>query len=375
MGLFTSDYRAQPAPTSNIGYDDNTNIMLGETDADMRSRILNNENRANQLALIEALKAQSTGNAPSLAAMQMQEGISQAQKGAAGTIGSVKGINPALAAQLTADKEAEIMARGADAGAQLRLKEQMAAREALANALSTTRGQDIQGSTLMNQRLATVGALREGQRGQDINNILEAQRINAGVEAQNAKNTSGIFGGLLSGAGGILGSVIGGGGGGGGGGGIFGGKSNNTTTQGGATGGQGDPSGGWSGGMGEGGGTSYSDPWDSGNSGGGGSGGTDWGGMGYGESYSKGGIIPGKAEVKGDSPKNDKVLIAASPGEVVIPRSIAKDGDKAKEFIEALNKKSGNENTSSYAHVLSNQRRLAERIKRIEAMYCGGMVK
>lgn len=41
------------------------------------------------------------------------------------------------------------------------------------------------------------------------------------------------------------------------------------------------------------------------------------------EDYLDGGKIPGQPEVPGDSKENDKVHIMASPGEVVIPRSIA----------------------------------------------------
>lgn len=41
----------------------------------------------------------------------------------------------------------------------------------------------------------------------------------------------------------------------------------------------------------------------------------------------KGGVVPGKAKVKGDSPKNDTVHAKLSPGEMVIPRSIAQHQD------------------------------------------------
>lgn len=56
--------------------------------------------------------------------------------------------------------------------------------------------------------------------------------------------------------------------------------------------------------------------------------------------YRSGGKVPGKSKVKGDSPKNDIVPARLSPGEIVLPRSIAlrlknaPDGD----FNEHLNK-------------------------------------
>ncbi len=52
-----------------------------------------------------------------------------------------------------------------------------------------------------------------------------------------------------------------------------------------------------------------------------------------------GGMIPGQAPVSGDSVKNDKVPIMASPKEIIIPRSISTGKDapeKAKQFVAAI---------------------------------------
>lgn len=49
--------------------------------------------------------------------------------------------------------------------------------------------------------------------------------------------------------------------------------------------------------------------------------------------YRKGGSVPGKAPVKGDSPKNDIVDAKLSPGEVVIPRSAMNDEDEFHNFM------------------------------------------
>lgn len=50
---------------------------------------------------------------------------------------------------------------------------------------------------------------------------------------------------------------------------------------------------------------------------------------------SSGGLVPGKAKVAGDSVKNDTVSAPKlSPGEIVIPRSIASDPKKAMAFIQ-----------------------------------------
>lgn len=51
---------------------------------------------------------------------------------------------------------------------------------------------------------------------------------------------------------------------------------------------------------------------------------------------SDGGHVPGRAAFGGDSYSNDTVPAMLSPGEIVIPRSKAKDPDLAKEFIDHL---------------------------------------
>ena len=52
--------------------------------------------------------------------------------------------------------------------------------------------------------------------------------------------------------------------------------------------------------------------------------------------YKMGGRIPGKAQVSGDSLKNDTVPAMLSPGEIVVPRSAAKDPKKAAAFAHAV---------------------------------------
>lgn len=57
------------------------------------------------------------------------------------------------------------------------------------------------------------------------------------------------------------------------------------------------------------------------------------------EAFQGGGKVPGKAVVKGDSLKNDKIPAKLSPGEIVIPRSIAEADDapqKAAAFVQAI---------------------------------------
>lgn len=53
------------------------------------------------------------------------------------------------------------------------------------------------------------------------------------------------------------------------------------------------------------------------------------------------GGVPGRAPVTGDSPTNDVVPAALSPGEIVIPRSSAGSPEAAASFVEALQRRKG----------------------------------
>jgi hypothetical protein len=80
--------------------------------------------------------------------------------------------------------------------------------------------------------------------------------------------------------------------------------------------------------------------------------------------FAEGGEVPGMPRVPGDSPVNDTVPIMASPGEVVLPRTVANDPDEAKAFVAALKKK---DKKPSYGDVL-------ERLRAVEGMFAGGRV-
>ena len=82
--------------------------------------------------------------------------------------------------------------------------------------------------------------------------------------------------------------------------------------------------------------------------------------------YADGGKVPGKAQVSGDSPKNDTVNAKLSPGEIVIPRSKVDDPEKAHRFLEAvMNKK---QKKAGFGGVLDAKRELAELQTRMGAL-------
>lgn len=79
---------------------------------------------------------------------------------------------------------------------------------------------------------------------------------------------------------------------------------------------------------------------------------------------SNGGQVPGKAMYGGDDPENDTVPAMLSPGEIVIPRSKAKDPEKAKEFIDHLMGQEKEE--MSFAEVLKAHENLEKRMSKLE---------
>lgn len=87
----------------------------------------------------------------------------------------------------------------------------------------------------------------------------------------------------------------------------------------------------------------------------------------------KGGDVPGKASVKGDSPKNDNQPTLLSPGEEVLPRSItmAKDAPaKAAAFVAHLQK--NKKGKGGYGDVIGAKKNLEDRVKHLEKLCSGG---
>jgi hypothetical protein len=59
------------------------------------------------------------------------------------------------------------------------------------------------------------------------------------------------------------------------------------------------------------------------------------------QNMAHGSVVPGKAKVDGDSYDNDTVPALLSPGEIVVPRSAAKDPEKAAAFAKSVAMRSG----------------------------------
>jgi hypothetical protein len=341
-----------------------------------------------QQSLVNTLSAAVAGNGPSVAENQLRRATDQNVQQTAGLIASQRGMNPALAARIAAGAGARASQDVAGQAATLRAQEQIAARGQLGdvlnqmgqgatsitgtagtlqNAQNTGRIQNTLGREGINAGVAAgnQGADLEAQRinagvaagNQQAN--LDAQRINAGVGANNAEYQSRVTGGLLSGAGAALGSVFsdervkrdvvrhade-----------VIPGVPRATFEY------RGQP-------------------------------GVEYEGViaqdvervapGLVGETREGvkvvppalaprpvAVVPGRARVAGDSPKNDTVPILASPEEIVLPRSVTKAPDapeRAAEFVAAIKAKKKGNDGSGYGKVLAAQRELDARLARLE---------
>jgi hypothetical protein len=86
---------------------------------------------------------------------------------------------------------------------------------------------------------------------------------------------------------------------------------------------------------------------------------------------SKGGEIKGRAKFNGDTRTNDTVPALLSPGEIVLPRSVAQDEDapeKSKKFVEAIKKQKKPAGKASIAAALARIQELEARLNAMEAL-------
>jgi hypothetical protein len=80
--------------------------------------------------------------------------------------------------------------------------------------------------------------------------------------------------------------------------------------------------------------------------------------------------VPGKAKFKGDTRSNDTVPALLSPGEIVLPRSVAQDEEapeKAKKFVEAIKTKK-KPSPRDYAQAIARLKELEARMDAMETL-------
>lgn len=162
-----------------------------------------NEVYSQQQALAGMLSQQAAGSGPNPAMAQYQQNVNQAGAQAAGLISSQKGISPALAARMAAQQQSGAMQGAAASGAEMQAKQQLAAQQALMNQqASMQQGANAQGT----QALSGQNVFQNAQAAQNTavtGGSLGAQNINAGVAGQNAQNQNATNQGLMNAAGSV----------------------------------------------------------------------------------------------------------------------------------------------------------------------------
>lgn len=240
-----------------------------------------------QAELARALQMQAAGIGPSLAQMQLQQGMERSQAAAQSQLASARGLSPAQAQRMALQQQAGARANLAQQAGMLRLQEQAMKQQQLASLLGQQRGQDITSAGVG----AEVGGSAGGRR-------LRAEESGMGQANREQDVTRQVAGGLLEGAG----------------------KAISLFAHGGAL------------------------PHSS--------------------------EVPGRAKYRGDTRSNDTVPAMLSPGEIVLPRSVAQDAnapDKARQFVAAI-KKRQKTTPKDFSQALSRLRELEARLDAMESL-------
>lgn len=350
-------------------------------------------NYGQQQNYINMLQQQASGQGgPSAAAQLLQQQTQSNNQSAASLIGSQRGLNPALAARMGLNAQAMNNQSAAQSGALLRSQEQLQSQGLLGQALGQQGSQNLQLLGQANQASQGAQGINAGIAGQNAQLQLGAEQINAGVASQNATTNAGLVGGLLGGLssggaqamssatqkmaqGGMIDDHL---------------KHIQTGLQiygqyqklfgnstpagassapsgaaaagdaaGSAGSGVGDAAAGAGDAAGEAVGSAAAGAGDAAGAAAGGAGAAAGDAIGSAVAEgiaaiaaSKGGKVPGQAQVAGNSLKNDTVPAELSPGEIVIPRSITQGpnaGAKAAQFVEQLLARKGGKPKSHFS--------------------------
>jgi hypothetical protein len=275
---------------------------------------------AEQAALADALRAQAEGRGLSLAQLQYRQALEGAQAAAASQLASARGLSPAQAQRLMLQQQAGMRAQAASQSAQLRLQEQQAAQAALGNLLGQRRQQELLGGQLAAGLYGTAGGLGTQQAISQAELDQRSQQMAMGLgQQQQARETQAA--GSLTGAGAAFGQTL-----------------MEASRK--------------SGGQGTAPAVTPATP----------------------SGRARGGTapreIPGKAKYKGDTRSNDTVPALLSPGEIVLPRSVAQAEDapeRAKDFVSAI-KKQKRPSPKAWAQAVARLNELEARLNAMEAL-------
>lgn len=329
--------------SNNYHADPRVNSYVAPGDYSQQIADAYSQQKSNQLAqgsYIQQLQDAANGQGgPSVAEQLLRRQTDQNNAATASAAASTRGMNPALAARLALVQGAQNGQSSAGQAALLRAQEITTARGQLGGALGTQGEQNLQGLNIAANQQAGVNNLNAGVANQNANLALAADQINAGVAAQNASSAGKLIGGLIGGTG-AFGPV--------------------------GLGGQGDAAGASTISSGGGGGAAAGSSMLEGGS----LAGSSEGAAEFALMY-RGGQVPGRAPVQGNSPTNDRVDAKLSPGEIVLPRSVTEGADapdRAAAFVRAIQRKyAAEKGPKGYGAILAMQRDHAQRLARLEA--------
>lgn len=303
MALWSNWFTTQKSPVNGFqasaATDANGNPVTTLNTVDYAGQLDNSLNQQNGLYgqeqnLSNTLDQEVHGGGPNLAQQQLEAATNANIRSQAGAVASLRGLNPAQQARLMQGQAAAIQQQSVGQSAEARMQMQLAAQQQQAG---------LQGQ-MGSQNLGLYGTQASANQGQNalaLNNQQYQQGLNAQVAAQNTGLQSstqainaGLTGygynaeaGLANGAAGMAGLS-----------GIGGANSIGAGSVGGAAGDAALAAGGAG----------------------------DFGGMAAGAALlSQGGKVPGRANVPGNSQANDTYNARLSPGELVVPRTIAND--------------------------------------------------
>lgn len=264
---------------------------------------------AEQAALAEALRAQAEGRGLSLAQLQYRQALEASQAAAASQLASARGLTPAQAQRLMLTQQAGARAGAASQSAMLRLQEQQAAQAALGNLLTQRRQQELLGGQLMTDLYGKAGSLGTQQAitQAELDQRAKGMVMTGGQQQQGLETRRSA---AATGALGAFGQTL-----------LTAGKKSEEAPV-----------------------------------------------------RARGGDapreVPGKARFKGDTRSNDTVPALLSPGEIVLPRSVAQADDapeKAKDFVSAI-KKQKRPSPKAFAQALARLNELEARLNAMEAL-------
>lgn len=268
--------------------------------------------RLQQQQFIQALQAQAAGSGPSLAQGQLQQATDSGIRQAMALGQSMPGMGNQARLRSILGNQAALQQQAAGQSALLRNQEMMQGQQMLGGALSGMRGQDLNQAGMQQQGNMGMAQLQAQNR------LAYDQMNNSAQMASDGRLMNVVGAGINAGGAAASMSAGGGAGGGGGGGGGFMTPNVEPPTM-----------------------------------------------------MSIGGPVPGRAMSPGNSLRNDTVPAMLSPGEIVIPRSVAQDEDapdKAAAFVAAVKaQKQGKPDEETLKRILS-------RLDRVEQMAYGGRV-